>query len=101
VVAVHAHIRGFYRDIDNRSYAATAYLIVALLQRQHLLEAKDILNDRNVSESFLVFGLVGFSSFCGAFIFVLPKRMLNCFLQFSQTNTKDWPSVYFVSSKVR
>ena len=31
VRTVHAHVRGFYRDIDNRSYAAAADFIVSLL----------------------------------------------------------------------
>lgn len=31
VRTVHAHVRGFYRDIDNRPYAAAADFIVSLL----------------------------------------------------------------------
>ena len=35
-----------------------------------------------------------------AFNLDFPMRILNCFLQCSHIKTKDWPSVYFVSSKV-
>ena len=32
---------------------------------------------------------------------VFPRRILNCLPQCSQTKTKDWPSLYFVSSNKR
>ena len=55
MATIHTHIRCFNGSVYISTHTAATYYIISFLQRQHLFEAKYILNHCDTAKSFLEF----------------------------------------------